>query len=73
VTWTGVPACTTAFVTSSLVSSTASSTSPCQSAAPATTQACRVSRTKRRAAAAAFGSGWYAALARRTSGPTRPS
>jgi hypothetical protein len=32
-----------------------------------------VSRTNRRAAAAAVGSGWYAALATRSSGPTRLS
>ena len=58
VTCTGVPACSTALVTSSLVSSTASSTRASWSSdRPVSSQDRSVSRTKRRAAAAAGATG----------------
>jgi hypothetical protein len=71
VTCTDVPACTTALVTSSLVSKTASSISASgsgrSSSRPGNGQDRSVSRTNLRAAAAAAGSGWYAAVATNSS------
>ena len=62
-----VPACTRALVTSSLVRSTASAT---RSSWPDRSQEFSVSRTKRRAAATAVGSGSKAAAATRASCPS---